>query len=117
MTETEQRHKIRKILRQKAFDSKDSAKYAIHYLIGLTHLHIPTVNDLLMYLQMETLEYGGNWGWADLYWDILSVNYGIKTLRDRRTGKTWYILQLPPVEKLTKPLNEKGDINHETDHN
>lgn len=102
LTEMQQKHKIRKIIRRKSYPNMDAAKDHIRYLINIAVIRTPTVNDFVVGSRDSILDYGNDWGWPNLYWDILSAKYGAKAIQDRKTGKTRFSVQLPPVEKLTK---------------
>lgn len=119
MTVAEQRRAIRNIFLRQSYSSIDSAKEHIQYLMNIGVFRYPTLNDFLDFLEKERLPYGDDWGWSNLFWDILDANYGAKAIRDRKTRKTCFKLKLPPVERLTKLSTETSikerKNKHETD--
>lgn len=91
---------IRKLLSSIRYEDMAHAKNILVSLLNIGTLRIPTVNDFLKLLHREPLSYGDNWGWPELYWDILSNKFGAKAIRDTRKNITHFVLQLPPVQKL-----------------
>lgn len=96
----DERAAITNMLRGNRVKSMDDGKELLVELIAISTLRTPTVNDYLKAINAQTLTYGDNWGWPNLHWDILSAKYGVKAYYDIKNKKSYFSLQLPPVEKL-----------------
>lgn len=96
----DERKEITNYLRRLRFNSMQDAKSSILYLLQISESRTPTINDLLLYLDMDPISYGDNWGWFNLYHDILSTKYGAKAIWNQRRRVSTFSLQLPPVKKF-----------------
>lgn len=107
MTDDTKKIILRDMLRKQTYTSMKEAKGVLHRMLTLERNSVTwclTINQFLQLLPepKDPISYGDEWGWSNLYWDILSNKYGAAALRDERAKKTTFTLRLPPVEKLTK---------------
>lgn len=99
---------IRGVVQSIHFDSMHQAKRVMERLVY--EYKWPSVNDLLSLVYNPydhlLLDFGDCYCWTDLKHDILSNKYGAAYRKDSKTGRAYFVLQLPVPERVCNKCNE-----------
>lgn len=106
----ETKKQITNYLKSLRFKSMGEAKNVLAILLDCTPSYKTDIHQLQRILcEPANPEFSG-WGWTSLRYDLLSNKYGAAH-RQGRDGKTYFVLQLPPVEKIYALRMESDNSN------